>query len=162
MSTMHRISRWSNRNLAVICLPSIYCPVEQTWYYDRYPHFRNKQIHTKVRESVNILVQTYVTLLMTHKSYSSDISKYYMSLYSAYIRCVFEIPEFKLISAYWFIPLAKFRNNTFINRRDSEYIAEKTTIWTRGQPATIIPRPARVIEILQGAYFTEVSHSVLQ
>ena len=33
---------------------------------------------------------------------------------------------------------------------------------TRGQPATIIPRPARVIEIFQGAYFPEVSHSVLQ
>ena len=33
---------------------------------------------------------------------------------------------------------------------------------TRGQPATIIPRPARVIEILQGAYFPGVSHSVLQ
>ena len=29
-------------------------------------------------------------------------------------------------------------------------------IITRGQPATIIPLPARVIEILQGAYFTEV------
>ena len=35
-------------------------------------------------------------------------------------------------------------------------------IITRGQPATTIPRPARVIEILQGAYFLEVSHSVLQ
>ena len=33
---------------------------------------------------------------------------------------------------------------------------------TRGQPATIIPRPARVMEILQGAYFPDVSHSVLQ
>ena len=36
------------------------------------------------------------------------------------------------------------------------------TCLTRGQPATIIPRPARVIEILQGAYFPEVSHSALQ
>ena len=33
---------------------------------------------------------------------------------------------------------------------------------TKGQPSTIIPRPACMIEILQGAYFTEVSHSVLQ
>ena len=33
---------------------------------------------------------------------------------------------------------------------------------TRGQPATIIPRPAGVIEILQGTYFPEVSRSVLQ
>ena len=30
------------------------------------------------------------------------------------------------------------------------------------KPATIIPRPARVIGILQSAYFPEVSHSVLQ
>ena len=33
---------------------------------------------------------------------------------------------------------------------------------TRGQQASITPRTARVIEILQGAYFPEVSHSVLQ
>ena len=39
---------------------------------------------------------------------------------------------------------------------------EECHVKTRGQPATIIPRPARVIEILQGAYFPEVSHSVLQ
>ena len=39
---------------------------------------------------------------------------------------------------------------------------EKKTIKTTGQSATMIPRPARVIEILQGAYFPEVSHSVLQ
>ena len=37
-----------------------------------------------------------------------------------------------------------------------------TAAQTRGQPATIIPRPASVIEILQGAYFPEVLHSVLQ
>ena len=40
-----------------------------------------------------------------------------------------------------------------------------SVIWqqvTRGQPATIIPRPARVIEIYQGASFPELSHSVLQ
>ena len=29
----------------------------------------------------------------------------------------------------------------------------------RGQPATIIPCPAHVIEILQGAFFPEISHS---
>ena len=39
---------------------------------------------------------------------------------------------------------------------------DSLTCLTRGQPATIIPRPARVIEMLQGAYFPEVSHSVLQ
>ena len=33
---------------------------------------------------------------------------------------------------------------------------------TIGQSATIIPRPVRVIEIVQGAAFPELSHSVLQ
>ena len=33
---------------------------------------------------------------------------------------------------------------------------------TRGQPATIIPGPARMPAILQGSYFPEVSHSVLK
>ena len=37
----------------------------------------------------------------------------------------------------------------------------ETNRTTRGQPATIIPRPAWVIEILQGAYFPEVSHSTV-
>ena len=42
------------------------------------------------------------------------------------------------------------------------FYRKSKTSKTRGQPATIIPRPAQVIEILQGAYFPEVSHSVLQ
>ena len=36
------------------------------------------------------------------------------------------------------------------------------TLRTRSQPATIIPRPARVIEIVQGASFPERPHHVLQ